>query len=117
MPSKLLKARLVAAGEIIQPNIKESLHRGCLYASTGLTLGSEELENGVIRVSLECGKIDYGEITLTFIGENGVVLHETKGNQGEYRLIGNEKYVRVRFMAESGAQLWTQPVYDDQYYS
>jgi hypothetical protein len=96
--------------------IKEAIQKGCLYASTGLTLGSEELENGVISISLECGKIDFGEITLTFIGENGVVLNETKGTQGEYRLAGNEKYVRIRAMAESGAQLWTQPVYDDRYF-
>jgi hypothetical protein len=98
-------------------DIKQAVHAGRIYASTGLVLGSLSLDGGVIRISLDYGKINYNEIVLSFIGENSVVLFQTKGWQGEYRLEGKEKYVRVHAKADSGAQLWTQPVYNDQYLS
>lgn len=94
-------------------DVREAVLRGSLYASTGLTLGFMALEDGAVKVSVDCGEVDYGEIMLSFIGEGGAVLAVRKGARGEYRLAGNEKYVRVHAIAESGHQLWTQPVYDD----
>lgn len=94
-------------------DVRAAVLRGSLYASTGLTLGGMTLKDGVISVSVDCGKTDLGKITLSFIGENGAVLAVENGTHAVYRLAGTEKYVRAHAAAESGHQLWTQPVYDD----
>jgi hypothetical protein len=97
-------------------DVKEAVLNGRFYASTGLVLGQETLEKDTIHISLNCGKIDFGEIIISFIGEEGSILKKCIGIHGEYRLSGSEKYVRVHVMAESGSQLWTQPIYSDRYY-
>jgi len=48
-----------------------------------------------------------------FIGKDGKILKEVTGEFGEYKLEGNELYVRAQVISEHGAMLWTQPVYDE----
>ncbi len=94
------------------PAVKHSAAQGCLYASSGLVLRAMTVKHGVLRVTAKLRQTRSQRIRYTFIGKNGSILGESTGGSGEYRLRGDELYVRVQAASEHGAMLWTQPVYD-----
>lgn len=94
-------------------DIKSSIQNGRFYASTGLILKDMELEDNVIAVSASAKDTYIRENTYVFVGKDGEVLTRQTGTRGEYRLTGDELYVRVQVISEHGAMLWTQPIYKE----
>jgi hypothetical protein len=95
-------------------DIKSSILHGSFYASTGLVLKHIEFEDNVLTVTASAGNTYVKENTYVFIGKDGEVLARQTGTCGEYRLTGDELYVRVQVISEHGAMLWTQPIYKEE---
>jgi hypothetical protein len=103
-----------------EPNfqsVKAAVTRGRSYASTGLFVESFTFRDATVRVTVHGEKSTLGPVRFRFIGEGGTVLHETTGDSATYTLTGSELYVRTEALAEHGAMLWTQPVYDEARFS
>lgn len=92
--------------------IKSSIHRGSYYLSTGLFLNNIIFDNNTIKLKASEKGCYTKKYQYIFIGKDGVILHKLKGECGEYKLSGNELYVRVKVMDEQGYVLWTQPIYN-----
>lgn len=102
---------MIYSRSICLENIKEAIHNGCFYASTGLILREMSVAGDTIRVSA-CAKDTYvNQYEYTFIGKDGETLGKQYGEFGKYRIAGNEMYIRVHVNSEHGAMLWTQPVF------
>ncbi len=95
-------------------DIKASVEQGSFYASTGLVLEYFLFENGIVRTAANLRHTHAKNIRYEFVGENGKVLYEYTGDCSEYRVNGDEPYVRVQASSEHGAMLWTQPLYNNE---
>ena len=94
--------------------VKASILQGCFYVSTGLWMERMTLEEGILRVELNTKNTYVDRYVFRFIGKDGIVLKEQTGASGEYRMTGDEMYVRAEVISEHGAMLWTQPVYREE---
>ena len=92
-------------------DIKDAILRGSFYASTGLVLNEMSVADGMVRVSAAAKDTYVTECEYLFIGRGGKILGRQLDKHGEYRLKGDEPYIRVQVISEHGAMLWTQPVY------
>jgi hypothetical protein len=92
-------------------DIQDSILYGKFYVSTGLILNDFVFTDHHLIISASA-KNSYDNNNLyRFIGKNGQILDEHKGDHGEYYLSGVELYIRVQIISEHGAMLWTQPIY------
>ncbi len=95
-------------------DIKAAMESGRLYVSTGLRLDSLELKDGSLHIKAGYFTETYvNSFRYRFIGSGGQLLSESEGDCAEYRLRGDESYLRVEVTSEEGFKLFTQPVYDD----
>ena len=98
--------------------LKMAMEAGRMYVSSGLRLDTLELDGGLVHVRA-------GYFTETWvnrfrydlIGENGMKLGSVEGEEADFRLRGDEAYVRVEVTSEEGFKLFTQPIYDDSRFS
>jgi hypothetical protein len=104
---------VIYASERNFESLKSAVKRGSLYASTGLWLKDFSFKDNTIRIDANFLTTPAKKISYAFIGESGKTLYECSGPIGEYRLKGDEPYVRVQAISEHGAALWTQPVYNN----
>ena len=100
---------VVRASELNQEAIVDALASGEFYASTGVTLAQLEVSEGGIGLEMEQVR-DY-IYTTRFTGRDGAVLKETAGLEAEYRVDGDEGYVRATVISSVGTRAWTQPVF------
>jgi hypothetical protein len=92
-------------------DIKEAIRNGCFYTSTGLILNRFTFDGSKVSISASSRETYVKNYTYLFIGRNGEVLDRQQGENGEYRVSGDELYIRVQVVSEHGAMLWTQPIY------
>jgi hypothetical protein len=100
---------MVRAAELSQEAVIDGFASGNFYASTGIALTA--LDASQESVSLEIEQVRDWMYTTTFTGRDGVVLSEQVGLQANYRIEGDEGYVRATVRSSQGARAWTQPVF------
>lgn len=88
-------------------SIINALKRGSFYASFGIKVEDIKVENNIISLKNGDKRVPY--VYFKFIGKNGKVLKEEKGNEASYKVKGDEGYVRVEVYREDGARAWLQP--------
>ncbi|HOJ09408.1 MAG TPA: hypothetical protein PK733_02305 [Clostridiales bacterium] len=93
-------------------DVKSAIRSGSFYLSTGLFLNEITFDNNIIKLRASENACYPKNYQYTFIGKSGEMLHRQEGEFGEYKLSGNELYVRVKVMGEQGYVLWTQPIYN-----
>lgn len=98
-------------------DVLQSIHAGGFYVSTGLYLKEFILEDAVIKITASAIHSYVPTYKYIFTGKDGKILKEQQDEHGEYVIDTSEPYVRVQVISEHGAMLWTQPVYDDSYFS
>jgi hypothetical protein len=100
---------VVRAPELSEGAIVNSLAIGDFYSSTGVELSELEASQEHIRLKIEQkGTLVY---TTRFTGRKGTLLAEVAGTEPEYRMRGDEGYVRGVVHASGGIRAWTQPVH------
>jgi hypothetical protein len=99
---------MVRADTLTPEAILRSLSRGDFYSSNGVRLRSYEADANGIRLEVE--PAGDRRFQIEFIGQGGQVLATASGTKAQYRLTGNERYVRVRITDSEGRKAWTQPV-------
>lgn len=99
---------MVRADTLAPEAILRAIRRGDFYASTGVTLSAYQADPASIRLVIT-QSLDRRYRT-DFIGAGGRVLATIHGTRAEYRLRGDEGYVRARVTDSSGRMAWTQPV-------
>ena len=98
--------------------VKETLHKGCFFASTGLFLDRFEFDGQRLAVAVRYPDINLlRDYRYRFVGKNGEILFETEAPWAEYHMRGDELYVRVEATGENGFMLLTQPVYDEDLFT
>ena len=104
---------VVRSIELSKEAIVDSLASGDFYSSTGVALAELDVAPDIVRLRIE-QQMDllYGT---RFIGKDGVVLAEVAGLEAEYRIEGDEGYVRAVVVSSGNARAWTQPVFTDGY--
>lgn len=97
---------------------KKAIKEGKFYASTGVSLRYLKLKDGVISVSARTGEayID-PNMEYKFIGFNGEILAKITGTHAEYKMRGDEKYVRLEITSAPGHKLFTNPIYDSDFFN
>lgn len=116
----MVRARFLTPESIIR-----AMRAGDFYASTGVVLRDVSFEDGALRLEIE--PVGNEVFTTKFVGTiegeedaPGVLLMEVKGTVAEYRLTGNELYVRAIVTSNAAPDVpstefpfkraWTQPV-------
>lgn len=102
----------VWAEELTLDAVLRALEEGRFYASTEIGLTYYEADKEHVYFEIE-QVADYCYSTF-FIGANGRVLSECWGTRPEYRIKGDEGYVRARVFSSNGGYAWTQPVFLEQ---
>jgi hypothetical protein len=134
----------VRAKSLSPDEIVKAMKRGDFYATTGVVLNDVRYEKGVLRVEVEprsgvaykiqfigtkkdydrtvkpAGKGPLERLTRVYSSDLGKVLFEQAGPCGEYKLAGDELYVRAKVVstakhpnpyAEGDVEVaWVQPV-------
>lgn len=92
--------------------IRDALHSGDFYASTGLFLEDVSFDEGVLEVRVAPSPT--GSTSIAFIVDGGVVALTTVGSQARYdtRTKGH-RYVRAVVTDQDGHRAWIQPVFLD----
>lgn len=94
----------------------KAVKKGSFYVSTGLNLDEFSFKDNTISIK-GSSRFNYVKnYRYLFIGKDGILLDEQQGERAEYKLKGNEPYVRVQVISEHGAMLWTQPIYDVDFF-
>ena len=88
----------VWANSLSVEEVLRVLRTGGFYATTGVAVSSLTLENGNICVATENAS------RIRFVGRGGGTLLETESSSAEYRVAGDEEYVRVE--CESDELRW-----------
>jgi len=80
---------MVLGSEPTVDALLEAMHRGAMYASTGLLFDELRLDGRVLQVRVP------GAHRVRFIGGEGRLLSEQPGENATYTILGDEGYVRV----------------------
>ena len=100
---------VVRATQLTQEAMLNALRSGGFYASTGVALARLEADRQ--RIALRCEQERDFVYTVEFIGKHGQRLQQTYGLESEYRLRGDEGYVRAVVKCSDGSKAWVQPVF------
>jgi hypothetical protein len=107
----------VRAQHLTKDEILDAIKRGDFYASTGVELTSFTATQKEIDLEISDKHPAFRtRYQVEFIGKGGAVLQESgvkeqAGLKAQYRMTGNEGYVRVRITDSNGHRAWTQPVF------
>jgi DNA replication protein DnaC len=96
---------MVKSPALTKEDIEENIRKGNFYASTGVILNDYQVTKSYISVDSQNGN------SISFIGKNGSVLLTVIGKNANYKIKGNELYVRVKITNNAGKAAWTQPVF------
>jgi len=100
---------MVRAEELSEGAILSALEKGDFYVSTGVSLKDIIISESYIQIYLdEDGSEKY---TTSFIGDNGLILKESRSLNPRYEFTGKEHYVRIRIFDSRGKLALTQPVF------
>jgi len=102
---------VVRSTELSKEAIVEGLASGEFYSSTGVDLAELEADREAVRLRIEeqSGKV----YATRFIGKDGLLLAEVAGLEAEYRVRGDEGYVRALVVSSGNTKAWTQPVFTE----
>ncbi len=94
---------------------KFAIKNGCFTASTGIRLEYLTIKDNLLEVKAKHPTETYVDtFTYRFISEEGIVKTST-GSDACLEL-KNENYIRVEVIAEQGAMLFSQPVWNDEFF-
>lgn len=105
---------MVLAAENSNSSILNAIKNGSFYVSTGYGFDAIIVENGRIIVDLRSNLLyDNMYKYVTLFGKNGEVLYEKTGKikQVEYKIRGDEGYVRIAAYLEGGFGAFSQPLF------
>jgi len=103
-----------------QDNILDNFAKGNFYSSTGVFISDILINKKEISLDIDTNPIEISSVPILFsaykyktqfIGQYGIVLHETWDLNPTYKIKGQEKYVRVVITGSSGHKAWTQPIF------
>ncbi len=103
-----------------QENILDNFAKGNFYSSTGVFISDILINKKEISIEIDTDPIKISSVSVLmsgynfktqFIGQYGIVLHETWDLNPTYKIKGQEKYVRVVITGSSGHKAWTQPIF------
>lgn len=97
-----------------EKDVKTAIEEGSFYLSNGLYLDEIIFGNNKIKIKASEKKCYSNKYDYIFIGKKGEILKKENSELAEYRLTGNEEYVRIKVMSEQGYVLWTQPIYKEE---
>lgn len=103
-------------GDKSYDSVKAAIKSGCFYGSTGLKLKSLILENEELHMAVDYLNNYAGELQYDFIGSNSRLLARIVGERADCKLNKSEPYVRICVTAPDGSKLWTQPIYDNNFF-
>jgi hypothetical protein len=102
----------VKAEALTEERILEAIRQGHFYSSSGPEIYDYGIENGVAR--LRCSPVR----TINFVGHTqwGTQRRTQPGETitaAQYRLTGNERYLRAECIDDQGRTAWTHPIFVD----
>jgi hypothetical protein len=95
----------VKTTEVTMTALREALHRGSHYASTGADFRSIETEGETIVVKAA------KEGRIRFVDQDGRVVAEELGDQATYRVAPADKWIRIELLDKDGGEAWSQPLW------
>ena len=104
---------VVRAEELSRSAIVDALAAGDFYSSTGVMLDRLDITQDSISIQIAAHKDDvYMDVFETrFSGRDGETLATSDGMDPEYRIRGDEGYVRATITSSNRMKAWTQPVF------
>lgn len=98
------------------PDFIKAIKAGKFYASSGASLRYLKLDNGVIRAAARTGEAYPCEMNFKFYGLGGKLLKEENAMEATYTIKGDEKYIRLEVTSPIGNKIYTNPVYDTDFF-
>lgn len=100
---------MLKANNLTKTEIMNSLRTGKFYATTGPEIQNIVMDGNIIKVF--CSPV----VTINFISNiyhGGTVSSDKKEfNSAEFKLSGNEIYIRVECIDKNGKTAWSNPIY------
>ena len=108
-PEDVAKAWIIVlANELSEQSILEAIRKGSFYASMGPDFEALDIDDSRLRVKIK------GGYDIKFIGARGKILKDTVGGmhlEAEYRIRGDEGYIRIETSDRVGKKAWTNPIF------
>jgi hypothetical protein len=94
--------------ELTEENVMHAIKSGHFYSSTGPAINNISIQDGKIHVSTSEVKI----INFIANANNGESFTAKNGSitEAEYRIRGNERYIRVECIDKDGRNAWSNPI-------
>jgi hypothetical protein len=111
---------VLQAESLTAPAMTSAMRQGQFYASTGISLTGYSADDQGISIQIAPAHEwspnlqPSARYVTRFIGANGRVLAEVSGMSPQYRLKGDEQYVRASIIDSDGRRAWTQPMFLDK---
>jgi hypothetical protein len=102
---------VVRAPNLTRESVLAALSNGDFYASTGVELKNVSSTSDSLTVEIQVNAAAQSRYRVVFIGSGGRVLAVSNENPAQYKIFGNEGYVRARVEESGGRRAWTQPVF------
>ncbi len=87
--------------------IMDSIKKGLFYSSSGPLIKNLSIEKKIIKVETS----PVSSITFVSFPTKGKRLTASLINQAEYKIKGDEKYIRIRCTDKFGKKAWTNPLF------
>ncbi|MCF8299058.1 MAG: CehA/McbA family metallohydrolase [Saprospiraceae bacterium] len=94
----------VNAGALKKDSIVSAIKRGKFYSTTGVIINNLQIIDSAIYLSSVNGN------NIEFIGEYGRILKTENKNSANYKISGQEGYIRIACSNQMGQKAWTQPI-------
>ena len=103
-----------------QDDILDNFAKGNFYSSTGVFISDILINKKEISLDIDTNPIQISSVPILFsdykfktqfVGQYGIVLHETWDLNPIYKIKGQEKYVRAVITNSTGHKAWTQPIF------
>ena len=101
---------MVKADALALVSILKAIQRGNFYASTGPEIQNVAIRKDIIRVESSPVRI-INFVSQQRCGERFTASAEQRLTGAEYRIKGNEKFIRIECVDFQGKTAWTNPVY------
>ncbi len=99
----------VKADSLTVDALARAMKTGRFYSSTGPTLTGFSVQDGLVR--MDCSPVQRIDFVTYERRGGAIAAHGDTLTHGEYRLHGDELYVRVQCTQRDGSRLWTNPIF------
>lgn len=107
---------MVKSKSLTRKEILDSIKNGNFYSSTGPQINNIEIIDDTIKVDVSCDVNLIRFIGQAWRGRCIKSIKKDKFSYAEYKLVGDEKYIRIECLNKNGKIAWSNPIFMQNFF-